>query len=149
MIPQRVPNPRVDPEAAEMVCALAQRWGIAVELADRLGRMAAMLPFDISIFSGARSRAEQQALEERGRPATPFATSTHADTDERGCPREATGADVWPTLAGIRESDAAVAQFGSAAVHAGLRWGGGSPVGDSGIPLDRWHVDLGPRRPPT
>lgn len=36
-------------------------------------------------------------------------------------------------------------QFGLAANLAGLRWGGGSTVDDTGVPSDWNHLDLGPR----
>ena len=35
--------------------------------------------------------------------------------------------------------------WGRIAVMNGLRWGGGGPVDEGGIPLDWGHVDRGPR----
>lgn len=146
MIPRRIPNPRTEPVDAGIICAIANKWGVQPLLIHRLTEAQRMLPFDLWIFSGARDREEQEALrDEPGSQAAPFELSTHADTDERGCPRLATGADVQPADAGIRVITAAVAQMGMAVTLAGLRWGGGSPVDEAGIPSDRWHVDLGPR----
>lgn len=145
MIPRRVPNPRTDAVTRATICQLADRMGVSPELLDRLTHAQAQLPFELHIFSAARSRDHQARVS-----STPFDRSTHADEDTRGCPRLATGVDVQPVQAGIRQSGAAVAQMGAAFVHAGLRWGGGAPVGADGIPVDneRWHVDLGPRAPP-
>lgn len=144
MIPQRLPNPRVDLVTPEDICQLAQRWKISTRLASRIVKAQGTLPFDLWIFSGARSREHQEGIS-----GTPFEVSTHADEDERGCPRLATGADVQPVSPGIRLIGAAVGQMGAAMVMAGLRWGGGAPVGPDGIPVgnERWHVDLGPRNP--
>lgn len=121
---------------------MAATWQIDERLADRLSRAQQELPFDLWIFSGSRSRSEQERVS-----TTPFARSTHADRREDGCPRLATGADVQPILPGIRLSTPAVAQMGAAFVRAGLRWGGGADVDEVGIPVgnERWHVDLGPR----
>lgn len=145
MIPVGVPNPSRDAVTRADICSLAERLQVSPELIDRVVTAAARVPFDLWIFSGARTRAHQEAISN-----TPFDLSTHADTDARGCRRLATGVDVQPRAPGIRLSSAAVAQMGAAMVHAGLRWGGGAPVGDDGIPIgnERWHVDLGPRAPP-
>lgn len=144
MFPERIPNPRRERVSDVVICELAHDWGIAPNLALKLTRAQEMLPFDLWIFSGSRTRAEQSRYD------LEFDRSTHADHDSRGCPRLATGADVQPVSPGIRSSGAAVAQMGSAFVHVGLRWGGGAPVGDDGIPVgnERWHVDLGARAPP-
>lgn len=140
--PQRIPNPVRVFVSTEAICDLAERWGISFDLAYRLTTAAGELPFDLWIFSGARTPDEQSGLQ-----SIDFNISTHADRDARGCPREATGADVQPISIGVRESPMAVAQMGAAFVRAGLRWGGGAPVDDTGIPIgnERWHVDLGPR----
>lgn len=145
MIPERIPNPRTTPISDLVVCELAGDWGISPALAMKLVLAQEELPFDLWIFSGARTRATQDRVS-----STPFETSTHADHDATGCPRLATGADVQPVSPGVRSVPAAVAQMGAAFVRQGLRWGGGAPVGDDGIPVgvERWHVDLGPRRPP-
>jgi len=108
-------------------------------LGEALQRMQQSFPTPLLIFSGHRTREEQDALESEGRPTAPFDLSTHTT-----CP--ATGADIRPDIAW----DVAVTlTFGSAALFAGLRWGGGSPVDELGIPSDRSHVDLGPRNGPT
>lgn len=119
------------------ICALAERWGLAELLAIRLGQMAGRLEFAISIISGLRTRAEQQALRESGRPTAPDDLSTHLS-----CP--ATGADVMPQIA---VTTSVKGRIGTEAVFAGLRWGGGSKVDPTtGIPRDWNHFDLGPRR---
>lgn len=116
------------------------RWKISCELAERLIDMAGRLPFGVSIISGYREPEEQEALRQRGRPAAPDHLSTH-----RTCP--ATGADLQVDVAVV---PAVKATFGRAAVEAGLRWGGGSPVDpETGIPSDWNHVDLGPRSATT
>ena len=130
-LPQTI-DPHGDP------CDLVERWTLEQELADRLTLMAGMVPFPIQIFSGFRTAAEQDQLREEGRPAAPNELSNHL-----ACPSRA--ADVKPQIAAV---PMVIAQLGSAAVHAGLRWGGGSPVDpETGIPSDWQHVDLGPRHP--
>ena len=145
MIPSPVPNPREDVDWHAKMCTIAERWGLDSDLARRIVEAQAEIPFDLWIFSGARDSFKQAQVSR-----TPFHLSTHADTDERGCPRLSTGADVQPSSPAIRKMPMAVAQMGAAFVRHGLRWGGGAPVGDDGIPVgnERWHVDLGPRRPP-
>lgn len=119
------------------VCSLAARWILDPRLAERLVMMAGFLPFGLSIISGFRSVAQQMQLKEEGRPAADPAVSTHCS-----CP--ATGADL--RIDGVEAGNYEKALFGAAAVSAGLRWGGGSPVDVStGIPSDWNHVDLGPR----
>lgn len=127
----QVVEPSTDP------CILSERWIIAPELAEKIVRMSASLPFGISMISGFRTKAEQDQLRKDGRPAADDRLSTH-----RSCP--ATGADLRVSVA---VTDAVKATFGQAAVSAGLRWGGGSPVDpQTGIPSDWNHVDLGPRQ---
>lgn len=142
MFPETLPDPRRVLVSNLELCDLASRWGIHVGLAEQLIRAAGELPFDIWIFSGARSQEEQAGL-----GSVPFNVSTHADRDERGCFRLATGVDVQPVSPAVRLSGAAVAQLGAAMIRQGLRWGGGAPVGDDGIPVgvERWHFDRGPR----
>lgn len=144
MIAERVPDPKRVPISDLVVCEFAGDWGISPALALKLVLAQEELPFPLHIFSGARSRRHQQNLS-----STPFDVSTHANEDTDGCARLATGADVQPLSPGVRLSGPAVAQMGAAFVRQGLRWGGGAPVGDDGIPVgvERWHVDLGPRRP--
>jgi len=123
-------------------CAtLCERWGIAPELAASLlvvdERWRATFPGlgGPSIISGFRTREEQEELSEQGRPAAPDDLSTH-----RSCP--ATGADL--SLPVAVTADVKV-DFGMIVMVAGLRWGGGSPLDEQGIPTDWNHVDLGPR----
>jgi len=130
-----------------VICALAERWGLLPELAERIIASRKELPFDIWIFSGSRSRSTQREVSR-----TAFDVSTHSDEESNGCPRLSTGADVQPTDIANRVDFATVAQMGSAFVRAGLRWGGGAPVerledANPGGPVgvERWHVDLGPR----
>ncbi len=89
----------------------------------------------VEIISGSRTRAEQTALGQRGRPATRDDLSTH-----RSCP--ATGVDVslGPFATRVQK-----AIWGRIAVLNGLRWGGGGPVDSGGIPEDFGHVDRGRR----
>ena len=118
-------------------CGLAAKWGISNELAFGLVRFSRLAEdLGLSIFSGARTCAEQTALKAQGRPAASCDVSTHVS-----CP--ATGADLLTTpvpLVSVK------ARFLAAGTLAGLRVGGGSPVGADGIPSDWNHVDLGPRR---
>ena len=90
----------------------------------------------VSIISGWRSRNEQRQLSRQGRPAARDDLSTH-----RSCP--ATGVDI--TL-GFMPTNFMKATWGRITLINGLRWGGGGPVFESGIPKDWQHVDRGPRR---
>ncbi len=120
-------------------CALAAKWVLTLELAQRLVVMAGQIPMGLTIFSGRRTEAEQNALREAGRPTADNDKSTHLS-----CP--ATGADVHFTVAGANRENRSRVLFGGAAGIAGLRWGGGSPMDSTGIiPTDWKHVDLGPR----
>jgi hypothetical protein len=117
-------------------CRLAPAWGISLELATKLVVMSGEkdLPFGLRIISGYRDCAAQFSVNpdlqccRDGRPC-----STHTT-----CP--ATGADLRPTVA---VTNAVKAHVGRAAVFAGLRWGGGSPLDSDGFPTDWNHVDLG------
>ena len=120
------------------VCAIAERWGIAVELAFKLVKMAGSIPVGLTIYSGLRSSAHQDQLRREGRPAADNDRSTHL-----ACP--ATGADVRFTLGAANIESQSRVQFGLAATLVGLRWGGGGPVDSSSIPVDWNHLDLGPR----
>lgn len=105
-------------------------------LAGRLMMMASRLEFPISIISGFRSEAEQDALREAGRPTAPNDLSTHLS-----CP--ATGVDLRPQIA---VTTLVKARLGTEGVFSSLRWGGGSSVdAETGIPSDWQHFDLGPR----
>ncbi len=149
MIPQRVPNPFTEQISNATVCAMADRWGVEPELITRLIMARFDMPFDVWIFSGARTRSTQGTVSR-----TPFHLSTHADESADGCPRLATGVDAQPTDVLNRVDLVVVAQMGAAWTRQGLRWGGGARVGGlqsdagPGIPVgvERWHVDLGPRR---
>lgn len=125
---------RIEPYETDF-CGVLERWMIHPRLAQALFTIAARAPFGISIISGYRSPARQAELEAQGRPTADPNLSTHLS-----CP--AGGADVRLDVA---VTDAVKATFGRLAVEAGLRWGGGSPVDQNGIPSDWNHVDLGPR----
>jgi len=124
-------SPETDP------CTIETMWLIVPELAQRIVRMASILPFKLILFSGYRTEEHQDELRRKGRPAAPRGVSTHTS-----CP--ATGADLKPA---ITATNVVKATFGAAVHASGLRWGGGSPINpDTGIPSDWKHVDLGPRR---
>ena len=126
-------------EDPQEVCDLQRKWSIAPELANRLWRMAQNIPFGLTIHSGMRTEAEQDALRATGRPTAPNDLSTHLS-----CP--ATGADVRFTLGAANLEKTSQVQFGYFAVLSGLRWGGGGAIDPAtGIPLDWQHLDLGPR----
>lgn len=107
---------------------------LALRLAAALWKAERETGLEWSIISGYRTPEEQDRLRAEGRPTAPNECSTHLT-----CP--ATGADVrvhtFPTRA-IK------ATWGRIATEEGLRWGGGSPPDDAGIPSDWNHVDLGP-----
>jgi len=133
-------RPSQEPVTGEFLCAIASRW--LVEPAVMLKALAAAREFtavtgrDVFIMSGFRTAQEQERLKREGRPTAPDELSTH-----RSC--LATGIDVDM---GFLISNAMKALWGSAAVSAGLRWGGGSPISPiTGIPSDWNHVDVGPR----
>jgi len=120
-------------------CDIARRWAVSLDTVQR-AQMAAADFFaetgrQVSIVSGWRSKAEQRGLSRKGRPTARDDLSTH-----RSCP--ATGMDIslGPLPSGFLK-----ATWGRFTLVYGLRWGGGSPVGDGGIPLDWQHVDTGPR----
>lgn len=121
-------------------CEIATRWGVdlrvmsalhtaAVEFEQETGRQ-------VRIHSGYRTKAEQDALRARGRPAADDSKSTH-----RSCP--ATGVDItlgiWPNVT-LKAIWARILRMN------GLRMGGGSPLGPDHLPTDWQHVDAGPRR---
>lgn len=120
-------------------CTLrAEPWSLHPELAERLAGTLDQAETETGIswriISGYRSEQKQEELRRQGKPTAPPGCSTHTR-----CPSE--GADVWPATLPTR---ALKATFGRIAVEHGLRWGGGSPVDDAGIPSDWNHVDLGP-----
>lgn len=123
---------------------LVERWGIAPELAASLIMLETMWEArfpglgSLRIISGFRTAEEQEALlEDPGSRATAVRLSTHTS-----CP--ATGADLTIPIA---VDDLAKLEFGTLVltVPGRLRWGGGSPLDEKGIPADWNHVDLGPR----
>lgn len=120
-------------------CAVSMDWGIALALAERVVLTAAYFSEstgrDFDIISGLRSCSEQQLLEERGRPAAPCELSNHTV-----CPARAVDVRIEGYPARVL-----VIALGVAATAAGLRWGGGGPTDDDGVPLDWNHFDLGPR----
>lgn len=125
--------------ANEIACEIRQRWKVVDTLAIRAALILLGAPSWVgrgaTIVSGFRSRAKQAELEQEGRPTAPFNRSTHTS-----CP--ATGLDF---SLGAMPSRQAIRRFGVLVEAVGLRWGGGSPVGEDGIPSDWNHVDLGPR----
>ena len=118
---------------------MQDRWGISERLALRL--FASTLSFrmetrrDVEITSGLRTEEEQNALRASGRPTADNDRSTHL-----ACP--ATGADI---RLGFLPTRVQKAIWGRIIVLNGLRWGGGGPVDEGGIPVDWQHADLGPR----
>lgn len=121
-------------------CALANRWLVSEDTMRRVVKSAEEFFFETRtrawIISGYRTAAEQAALGRRGRPAARDDLSTH-----RSCP--ATGVDV---SLGLAPGRARIAAWGRIVTLNGLRWGGGSPPDEFGIPSDWGHVDRGPRR---
>lgn len=130
MIPQPVLE-TTDP------CELAPRWGISLELARKLVRARARVPFAFSIISGFRTDQRQREVGE----LAPCSSGQRPCSTHTVCP--ATGVDLWP---GVAPSNDVKYALGVAATVEGLRWGGGSPVDENGIPLDWNHFDLGPAR---
>lgn len=122
------------------VCALASKWGISPELASRIVWMSGRIAGGLTIYSGARTEAQQNQLRSEGRPTAANNLSTHL-----ACP--ATGADVRMSIGGANYIPEEKWQFGTAARIAGLRWGGSDdPTRDArGIPSDWNHLDLGRR----
>jgi len=121
--------------------SLQLKWGISDDLACRVMRMAyrfrELTGHELIVISGFRSCEEQNELAERGRPAAPCDVSNHVR-----CPATAVDLIIAGSVRATRELRL---NFGAAAIEAGLRWGGGSPIDDDGIPSDWNHVDLGPR----
>ena len=121
-------------------CNLAEKWKVAPDTMERVWLAARDFETEtggrrVSIISGWRSAAEQKRLSRQGRPSAPDALSTH-----RSCP--ATGVDI---SLGFMPTNFMKAIWGRMTLVYGLRWGGGGPVFESGIPVDWQHVDVGPR----
>jgi len=121
-------------------CVLSEIWKVDQATMTRVVQSADQFlmetGFDPQIISGFRTRQQQSHLARTGRPAAPDAVSTH-----RSCP--ATGVDV---ALGPAPTRVLKAIWGRIVVLNGLRWGGGGPVDDGGIPIDWGHVDRGPRQ---
>lgn len=139
-----MPIPALVPDSTELesgqvdFCDWVAEWGIDPDLGRGLVAMQDELPFQIEIFSGYRTQAQQDALRDEGRPAADEETSNHRVFPSRA-------ADVRPRLA---VTNNVKAHLGAAGFRAGLRWGGGAPVDpETGIPVrGEWaHFDLGPR----
>lgn len=124
---------RIDP--IMNICSMTEApWLLEFPLATRLVQVRQNLEFGFSLISGFRSEQQQEQLRADGRPTAPPGCSTHTV-----CP--ARGADIRFDIEPVR---AAKLRFGTEVRRAGLRWGGGSPVDENGIPQDWNHVDTGP-----
>ena len=122
-------------------CDLAERWTVSPDTMHRVWLSAQDFSTEtggklVWIVSGFRSAAEQRRLHRQGRPTAPDSLSTH-----RSCP--ATGVDI---SFGLLPTNFMKAIWGRITLVHGLRWGGGSKVLQSGIPVDWQHVDTGPRK---
>jgi len=121
-------------------CDLAVTWGLDVTFASKLAVAVAQYEEQtrgtVFITSGFRTKQSQDRLRRQGRPTADDDRSTH-----RSCP--ATGADVMLGFAPVRVQKHI---WGNVLFLNGLRWGGGSPMDENGIPTDWQHVDMGPRR---
>jgi len=120
-------------------CRLAQVWGVDEGVMEKIGTAADLFARfagrPVYIISGFRTRREQSFLSRTGRPAAPDSLSTH-----RSCP--ATGVDI---SLGVPVPSDLIRFWGELLELNGLRWGGGSPADDRGIPTDWQHADRGPR----
>lgn len=118
---------------------ICDRWQVSPTLAFRVSGALTALEFfsglEWRIISGFRTPEEQEELIRQGRPAAPVNLSNHT-----ACPALAVDIEVasFPT-------DSLKAMVGDVAAQYQLRWGGGSPPDENGIPLDWNHLDLGPR----
>lgn len=122
------------------LCDLVGRWNVDWQVMQKAQAAATEFELqtgrDVFIISGFRTAAEQKRLGKAGRPTAPDELSTH-----RSC--IATGIDVD---LGFVVSDLMKAIWGSRALEAGLRVGGGSPIDPTtGLNTDWNHVDNGPR----
>ena len=61
-LPQRIPNPTKEIVTRETVCSLAAKWRIEPVLAQKIINGAGDLPFEIWLFSGARSISQQKEV---------------------------------------------------------------------------------------
>lgn len=120
-------------------CVLSQIWQVDERVMALIFRTAELFQNTqrrpVWIISGWRTREEQRRLHRIGRQAAPDELSTH-----RSCP--ATGVDI--SLGSTPPSDV-IRAWGDLVELNGLRWGGGSPKDERGIPSDWPHVDAGRR----
>jgi len=120
-------------------CAIADEWKLDRNFAQKVAHVMDDLENELGrtvrIVSGFRTPAEQDALRREGRPTAPTNVSNHTI-----CPSRAVDLNI-----GFLPTRSMKAILGRIAVMNGLRWGGGSPVDDGGIPSDWNHLDLGPR----
>lgn len=121
-------------------CALSLEWLLDPELAKRVVLAAyyfsAATGRELEVISGFRTCDRQRELEEQGLPAAPCELSNHTI-----CPARAVDVRFEGYPARVL-----VIALGVAATAAGLRWGGGGPTDDDGVPVDWRHLDLGPRQ---
>lgn len=120
-------------------CVLSGIWGVDEATMSRVFQAAELFTLQtrrpVWIISGYRTRIEQLTLDRTGRPTAPDELSTH-----RTCP--ATGVDI--SLGPLPGTELKLF-WGQMVQLQGLRWGGGSELDSSLIPLDWQHVDRGPR----
>ena len=121
-------------------CEIQREWKLDPRLSSRVATIVNQTELEIGrtvrIISGFRTDREQLALKQAGRPAAPVHLSNHTV-----CPSRAVDVSL-----GFLPTRVQKAIFGRISVMNGLRWGGGGPVDDGGIPIDWQHIDLGPRQ---
>jgi len=131
--------PDREPVDTEDWCRQAVRWKIDPDTMKRLALSAEEMfeetRQEVVIVSGYRTFAEQEALRRAGRPTAPDELSTH-----RSCP--STGVDVTWGFAPVKVQ---IWIWGRILRMNGLRWGGGGPQDEDGMPVDWQHLDRGPR----
>ena len=129
----------LSPMCGQELLAFLNRWQIREDLAHlalELGECyLRTVGSTLFIISGYRTFDEQARLILQGRPAADPSVSNHT---------------VLPALAFDIASDPVPTKsqkqyLGQCARCIGLRWGGGSPFDEDGIPSDWAHFDLGPR----
>jgi len=120
-------------------CEIQEQWHLDPRLADRVALVVNQTELELGrtvrIISGFRTARAQRDLRAAGRPAADVNVSNHTT-----CPSRAVDVSLGFGVTGMM-----IATFGRIAVMNGLRWGGGSPVDERGIPSDWQHLDLGPR----
>lgn len=132
-------SPRPEELTGADPCELSRRWLVREDVTHKVVRMANLYTAEtgqtVRIISGYRSPEKQRQLARQGRPAASVDLSNHTS-----CP--ATAVDV---SLGFAPTDVQKAILGRISRTVGLRWGGGSPINEKGIPSDWNHFDLGPR----